>query len=98
MTENEEKRLQSIREKMARFMKQEQSILARAKEKERKARTRRLIQNGALAEKYLQCENIAPQEFEEKLKEIVKVLKAVDGGNGSARSDGKLQRNDGFPG
>jgi len=46
----------------------EKIILTRNKEKERKQRTRRLIQNGALAEKYLKCENFAPIEFEERLK------------------------------
>ena len=71
MTENEEKRLQGIREKMANMKKQEQSFIARIKEKERKLRTRRLIQNGALAEKYSKCENIAPLDFEKKLKDIV---------------------------
>jgi len=78
MNENEEKRLQSIREKISEMRKQEQSFIARIKEKERKLRTRRLIQNGALAEKYLHCENIAPLEFEKKLKEIAEILKTVD--------------------
>ena len=78
MTENEEKRLQGIREKMAKMKKQEQSFIARIKEKERKLRTRRLIQNGALAEKYLGCENMAPMQFEERLKEIVNALGTMD--------------------
>jgi len=79
MTENEEKRLEIIREKMARIKKQEQGIVARIKEKERKARTRRLIQNGALAEKYLKCENMQPKEFENTLKDIVKSLNIAEG-------------------
>jgi len=78
MTENEEKRLQSIREKMDKFKKQEQSFIARIKEKERKLRTHRLIQNGALAEKYLNCQNISPLEFEKRLKEIADTLKTMD--------------------
>ena len=80
MTESEEKRLQGIREKMSQLKAQEQSFVARIKEKERKLRTHRLIQNGALAEKYLNCENIAPLEFEKVLKGIAKILKEVDGG------------------
>ena len=80
MTENEEKRLQNLREKMANMKRQEQSLIARAKEKERKARTHRLIQNGALAEKYLDCEKMEPAEFEKKLKGIVNALNAVKNG------------------
>lgn len=70
MTENDEKRLQKIREKMAQMKAQERTIITRDKERQRKERTRRLIQNGALAEKYLQCENMTPLEFEKVLKEI----------------------------
>lgn len=71
LTENEEKRLQKLKEKMAQMKAQEQAIITRDKERQRKERTRRLIQNGALAEKYLQCENIPPQEFEKILETIV---------------------------
>lgn len=78
MTENEEKHLQGIREKMSQLKTQEQSFIARIKEKERKLRTRRLIQNGALAEKYLNCENIAPIEFEKVLKDIAESLDIND--------------------
>ncbi len=34
---------------------------------DRKQRTRRLIQKGALLEKYLECENLTPEETEELL-------------------------------
>ena len=71
MTEQEEKRLQKIQEKISQLKSQEQTIINREKERQRKQRTHRLIQNGALAEKYLGCENMEPQEFEEMLKEIV---------------------------
>jgi len=80
MTENEEKRLQGIRERMAKLKAQEQSFTARIKEKERKLRTHRLVQNGALAEKYLNCENMAPLEFEKALKTIADTLKNVNDG------------------
>lgn len=43
-------------------------IINRDKARQRKEETRRLIKNGALAEKYLGCENMNPQEFEEFLK------------------------------
>ncbi|MBJ6234568.1 hypothetical protein [Staphylococcus aureus] len=35
---------------------------------DRKQRTRRLIQKGALLEKYFQCDNLSPEETEELLK------------------------------
>ncbi|WP_205347860.1 hypothetical protein [Staphylococcus aureus] len=35
---------------------------------DRKQRTRRLIQKGALLEKYFECENLSPEETEELLK------------------------------
>jgi hypothetical protein len=70
MTENEEKRLGMLREKMAQIKAQEKAILAKDKKKQRKERTRRLIQNGALAEKYLKCEGMNPFEFEKVLKRI----------------------------
>jgi len=78
MTENEQKRLQSIREKISQEKAKEKSFVARIKEKERKLRTRRLIENGALAEKYLKCENFSPMQFEEKLKRVVKKIKIAD--------------------
>jgi len=78
MEDKDEKRLQSIRERMAQLKAQEKSFIARVKEKERKLRTRRLIENGALAEKYLKCENFSPMQFEEKLKRVVKKIKIAD--------------------
>ncbi|KMR50902.1 hypothetical protein [Staphylococcus aureus] len=35
---------------------------------DRKQRTRRLIQKGALLEKYFKCDNLSPEETEELLK------------------------------
>lgn len=57
---------------------QEQAIIARDKERQRKERTRRLVQNGALAEKYLNCENIAPHDFEKVLETIVNLPTVKD--------------------
>lgn len=71
MQQNE--RLKKIDEKMAQLKAQKQAIINREKEKERKERTRRLIQNGALAEKYFNCEGIAPEDFEKELQRIVAI-------------------------
>lgn len=67
---NEEK-LQDLELKMKQLQAQKQALVKREQEKERKERTRRLIENGALAEKYLNCDKIAPKDFEELLKKIV---------------------------
>ncbi len=50
------------------------AIHARENEKTRKARTRRLIQLGALAETYFDCSGIEPAQFEELLKKVVAAL------------------------
>lgn len=72
--ENEKlSQLQIIDEKMAKLKAQRQTIISREKEKERKDRTQRLIQNGALAEQYLNCEKISPSDFEVLLKKIVDI-------------------------
>lgn len=68
-------RLKRIEKKMAQLKAQKQAIINREKEKERKARTRRLIQNGALAEKYFSCEGMAPENFEKELQKIVSIIK-----------------------
>jgi len=73
-----EDRVKEIEKKLAKHKEQEQKlnamkrgIINRDKEKERKARTRRLIQNGALAEQYLKCDGIEPEKFERFLKMAV---------------------------
>jgi len=72
MTEREARRLEKVREKLAQMRAQEKAILARDKQRQRKERTRRLIQNGALAERYFGCEGMEPGEFEKVLKKISK--------------------------
>ena len=74
MTEHETERLQKITEKIAVMKAKQQTIISRDKERQRKERTRRLIQNGALAEKYLHCEGMEPQEFEKILKGIIQKI------------------------
>jgi len=93
MTEKEEKQLESIRKRKTQLQRQEQAIINHDKTRQRKQRTRRLIQNGALAEKYLQCEGMEPAELEKVLK---KVLGIVDE-NDRARGGDRLQRNNGIP-
>ena len=70
MTENEEKKLQKIRESITHLKHQEQAILAREKNRQQKQKARRLIKNGALAEKYLNCEGMNPTDFEKLLKQL----------------------------
>jgi len=79
MTESESNKLEKIREKIAQMKAREKAIVARDKGRQRKERTRRLIQNGALAEKYLNCENMPPHEFEKVLQKIVNKIGRADG-------------------
>lgn len=81
MTISNNNKLEQIEKKMAQLKAQKQALLNREREKERKARTQRLIQNGALAEKYLQCENLTPEDFEKFLqhpafKEVLNIVKS----------------------
>lgn len=69
--ENKKSKLELLEEKKRQIENQIKAIQAKEREKERKARTRRLIANGALAEKYLNCEKIDPTDMELLLKSIV---------------------------
>jgi len=69
----DEQKLQELQKKMEQLKEQEKAIKARANKKARSERTRRLIENGALAEKYLQSENILPADFEKVLKQLVQI-------------------------
>jgi len=73
MSNNEAERVVKINTKIAQLKAQKLALLNRQKEKERKERTRRLIQNGAIAEQYLQCKNIPPTDFEMLLSKIVEL-------------------------
>lgn len=66
-----EEQLKIIDEKMAQLKAQRQAIVAREKQKERKNRTRRLIQIGALSEKYFRSPDISPANFEALAQNIV---------------------------
>jgi len=50
---------------------QKDAIEKREQVRKRKERTRRLIQHGALAEKYFNCPDIATSDFEKFLQSIV---------------------------
>jgi|GEM_PF-1903950 len=71
LTPNEQ--LEKLQEKINQLRQQKQLITNREKEKQRKQRTHRLIQNGALAEKYFNVEGIEPDEFEKILKKLVEL-------------------------
>ena len=53
-----------------------QQQIQREKIRERKERTRRLIQKGALADKYFQIENLTPDETELFFKKIIQKIKS----------------------
>ena len=69
----DEQKLQELQKRMNQLKEQEKAIKAKASKKERAERTRRLIQNGALAEQYLQAQNISPAEFEKLLARLVEL-------------------------
>jgi len=85
--EREEKQLQRCREVIAQMQAREKTILAKDKAQQRKARTRRLIQNGALAEQYLNCQDIEPEDFKRllqlmtQLPDVLKFFAAITDGN-----------------
>ena len=64
--------------KITQLKNQQKSLLQKQKQNERKNRTHRLIQNGALAEQYLNCEDMESQEFELLLKKIVCIHSVKD--------------------
>ena len=71
--ENKKSKLELLEEKKRQIENQIKAIRAKEREKERKARTRRLIQNGALVEKYLNCENVELADLEHLLLKIVNI-------------------------
>jgi len=73
MTEREAQRLAKIDEKMEQMKAQKQDILAKEKKRQRQERTRRLIQIGALSEKYFNMKDIQPADYENFLKSLLTV-------------------------
>ena len=68
-----QERLSDIDKRMNQLKAQKKALETKTKSDERKKRTRRLIQNGALAEQYFNCTNIEPEQFELLLKQITAI-------------------------
>ena len=68
-----EQQIEALEKKMEQLKAQKKAIQAKQNKIERAQRTRRLIENGALAEKYLNCDKIEPAEFEKLLKQLVQI-------------------------
>lgn len=69
---NEEK-LEALDKKLEQLKAQKKELEIRENKRYRAERTRRLIQIGALSEKYFGCENIEPHAFEQLLYRLVKI-------------------------
>lgn len=65
-----EKKLDQLEEKIKQLQNQKKAILQREKEKERKARTKRLIQIGALFEKRFESNKYSIEVIEEFMNSI----------------------------
>jgi len=61
-----------VAQKINQLKAQKRLLEKRERSAQRKARTRRLIQHGALAEKYFSCPDIDTVEFERKLSNILR--------------------------
>lgn len=70
-----EEKLKEIDIKLNQLKIQKQNILKKENARLRKERTRRLIQIGALAEKYFNVPNIDPKDFEALLKNSLTIKK-----------------------
>jgi len=68
-----EERLLEIDKRIGQLTAQQKKIAKLTKDRERKARTRRLIEKGALAEKYFKAADTSPEDFEELLQRLVAV-------------------------
>jgi len=73
MNERDEKRLERISEKLEQIKAQRKDILARDRKRQRKERTRRLIQIGAVSEKYFGVHDIQPMDYENFLKVLLAI-------------------------
>lgn len=68
-----EQKLKELEQKIEQMQKQKKAIIDKEKKEKRAARTRRLIQIGALSEKYFVCADIEPDTYEKMIAEIVKI-------------------------
>jgi hypothetical protein len=83
-------RVKSIDDKIAQLQAQKNELRARERKKERAERTRRLIQNGALAEQYLHARELLPGEFEKFLQALVSLVPGFRGLTAQARQNSGL--------
>lgn len=79
----DEEKLQELEQKIEQLKAQKQQAEARLKEKNRKERTRRLIQIGAIFEKYFELENTEDAEqvalsYHQSVQEHKEKIKKVD--------------------
>jgi hypothetical protein len=73
---SKEEQLEALEQKLEQIKARKQKIEAQLKEKERKERTRRLIQVGAIFEKYFDIQSIdEAEELAVKFSEVVKKSK-----------------------
>ena len=78
------KNLEELEKKMEQLKAQKKAIQAKQSKLERAQRTRRLIENGALAEKNIfRCEKVEPADFEKLLQKLVTIdtVKTIIKGN-----------------
>lgn len=68
-----EEKLLELEKKQEQIKAQKKAIQSKIGKAERAQRTRRLIENGALAEKYFNCEKIEPADFEKLLQRLVQI-------------------------
>lgn len=68
-----EEKLLELEKKQEQIKAQKKAIQSKIGKAERAQRTRRLIENGALAEKYFNCEKIEPADFEKLLQQLVQI-------------------------
>lgn len=65
------KKLENIEKQIKQLQQQKNKILKAEKEKERKARTKRLIERGAMVEKYFGTSDFSNEQFEDLLKFLI---------------------------
>ena len=68
---SEQERIKQIDQQLAELKAKRRALAVMAAKKERAARTRRLIQIGALSEMYLDCYNISVENYEILISRIV---------------------------
>lgn len=73
MTERDKQRLAKVTEKLEQIKAQRKDILSRENKRQRNERTRRLIQIGALTEKYFDLKDIQPTDYEKFLQAFIPI-------------------------